>query len=273
MESDYHRMERMVEEEAHPAEGVHPQGHTGLLATDRVAISVRGESQRLEGPLQGVHQEAVLVREDHSPRRGPNLSGSRVLSKRGRPGEPVQRDEGLLDPRPRSGILPRQCVHLRTLAYKCTHYFITLIIYRNILWFLVIFQSIPEEEAFAIFVQIMQHYNLREIYKPNMYHLGLCMYQLDCMLQENIPELHQHFAAHGFQTSMYCSSWFLTLFTTALPLSLVCRIFDIFLNEGFEIVFRIGMAILECHKDSLMVLDMEGMIKVFFVFNDFFSKI
>jgi hypothetical protein len=108
----------------------------------------------------------------------------------------------------------------------------------------------------------MQHYNLREIYKPNMYHLGLCMYQLDCMLQENIPELHKHFAAHAFHTSMYCSSWFLTLFTTALPLPLVCRIFDIFLNEGFEIVFRIGMAILECHKESLMVLDMEGMIKV-----------
>jgi hypothetical protein len=108
----------------------------------------------------------------------------------------------------------------------------------------------------------MQHYNLREIYKPNMYHLGLCMYQLDCMLLDNVPELHKHFAAHAFHPSMYSSSWFLTLFTTALPLPLVCRVFDIFLNEGFEIVFRVGMAILDCHKDALMMLDMEGMIKV-----------
>jgi hypothetical protein len=44
-------------------------------------------------------------------------------------------------------------------------------------------KSIPEEEAFAIFVQIMQKYNLRDIYKPNMYHLGLCMFQLDHLLK------------------------------------------------------------------------------------------
>ena len=96
---------------------------------------------------------------------------------------------------------------------------------------LLLIQSIPEEEAFSIFVQIMQHYELREIYKPNMYHLGLCMFQLDYLLQEQLPDLHRHFNAHAFHTSMYSSSWFLTLFTTALPLPLVCRIFDIFLNE------------------------------------------
>jgi hypothetical protein len=48
---------------------------------------------------------------------------------------------------------------------------------------LLLIQNIPEEEAFSIFVQIMQHYELREIYKPNMYYLGLCMFQLDSLLQ------------------------------------------------------------------------------------------
>ncbi|CAF0773595.1 unnamed protein product [Brachionus calyciflorus] len=128
---------------------------------------------------------------------------------------------------------------------------------------LLLIQNIPEEEAFAIFVQIMQKYNLREIYKPNMYHLGLCMYQLDVLLQELIPDLHSHFVSHAFHPSMYCSSWFLTLFTTLLPLPLVCRIFEIFLNEGIEIIFRIGLALLEYHKDSLILLDMEGMLKYF----------
>jgi hypothetical protein len=50
---------------------------------------------------------------------------------------------------------------------------------------LLLLQSIPEEEAFSIFVQIMQVYELREIYKPNMYHLGLCMFQLDTLMQVN----------------------------------------------------------------------------------------
>ncbi|RMZ95686.1 ecotropic viral integration site 5 -like protein [Brachionus plicatilis] len=128
---------------------------------------------------------------------------------------------------------------------------------------LLLIQNLPEEEAFAIFVQIMQKYNLREIYKPNMYHLGLCMFQLDNLVQESFPDLHHHFSSHAFHSSMYCSSWFLTLFTTSLPLQLVCRIFDIFLSEGIEIVFRVGLAILEYHKDNLLTLDMEGMLKYF----------
>lgn len=44
------------------------------------------------------------------------------------------------------------------------------------------FQNIPEEDAFAIFVQIMKK-SLRDIYKPNMYHLGMCMYQLECLVE------------------------------------------------------------------------------------------
>lgn len=128
---------------------------------------------------------------------------------------------------------------------------------------LLLIQNIPEEEAFAIFVQIMQVYEFREIYKPNMYHLGLCMFQLDTLLQETLPDLHSHFVTQAFQTSMYSSGWFLTLFTTSLPLTLVCRIFDIFLNEGIEIIFRVGIAILEIHKEYLLSLDMEGMLKYF----------
>ena len=33
-------------------------------------------------------------------------------------------------------------------------------------------------------------------------------------------------------------------------------------KKGIEIIFRIGLAILEFHKENLMLLDMEGMLKV-----------
>lgn len=63
--------------------------------------------------------------------------------------------------------------------------------------------------------------------------LNLNRFKTNCFnfLKEFLPELHRHFVTHAFHPSMYCSSWFLTLFTTSLPLPLVCRIFDIFLNE------------------------------------------
>lgn len=117
--------------------------------------------------------------------------------------------------------------------------------------------------------------------------LGLCMYQLENLVQEQLPELHLHFQSQvgvkyylrklhhelltwfilqGFQTSMYASSWFLTLYTTALNLNLICcRIMDVFLSEGMEMIFKIALALLTIGKETVLSLDMEAMLKVFIV--------
>ncbi|XP_057696608.1 ecotropic viral integration site 5 protein homolog isoform X5 [Corythoichthys intestinalis] len=123
--------------------------------------------------------------------------------------------------------------------------------------------QMPEEEAFCVFVKLMQDYRLRELFKPSMAELGLCMYQFECMIQEDLPELHVHFQAQSFHTSMYASSWFLTIFLTSFPLPVATRIFDIFMCEGLEIVFRVGLAILQMNQAELIQLDMEGMLQHF----------
>lgn len=43
--------------------------------------------------------------------------------------------------------------------------------------------QMPEEEAFCVFVRLMQEYRLRELFKPSMAELGLCIYQFEYMLQ------------------------------------------------------------------------------------------
>lgn len=63
---------------------------------------------------------------------------------------------------------------------------------------------------------------------------------------------------------MYASSWFLTLYTTALNLTLSCRIMDVFLSEGMEFIFKVAIALLLIGKDTLLSLDMEAMLKVSF---------
>ncbi|XP_048207931.1 ecotropic viral integration site 5 protein homolog isoform X3 [Perognathus longimembris pacificus] len=123
--------------------------------------------------------------------------------------------------------------------------------------------QMPEEEAFCVFVKLMQDYRLRELFKPSMAELGLCMYQFECMIQEHLPELFVHFQSQSFHTSMYASSWFLTIFLTTFPLPIATRIFDIFMSEGLEIVFRIGLALLQMNQAELMQLDMEGMLQHF----------
>ncbi|XP_036372040.1 ecotropic viral integration site 5 protein homolog isoform X5 [Megalops cyprinoides] len=123
--------------------------------------------------------------------------------------------------------------------------------------------QMPEEEAFCVFVKLMQDYRLRELFKPSMAELGLCMYQFEYLIQEQLPELHLHFQAQSFHTSMYASSWFLTIFLTTFHLPVATRIFDVFMCEGLEIVFRVGLAILQMNQAELMQLDMEGMLQHF----------
>lgn len=62
---------------------------------------------------------------------------------------------------------------------------------------------------------------------------------------------------------MYASSWFLTLFTSCLPLDLAFRVIDLFLSEGIEMIFRISIAILLLCKEDLLKLDMEGLLRYF----------
>ncbi len=122
--------------------------------------------------------------------------------------------------------------------------------------------QMPEEEAFCVLVRLMQEYRMREMFKPSMAELGLCMYQLEMLVQEHISDLFAHFQSQSIHTNLYASSWFLTLFTTAVPLGLACRIMDCFLVDGLEVIFRLALALLMMAKHELLVQDMEGVIRV-----------
>ena len=53
--------------------------------------------------------------------------------------------------------------------------------------YLCVYVQMPEEEAFCVFVKLMQDYRLRELFKPSMAELGLCMYQFESMIQVGAP--------------------------------------------------------------------------------------
>uniref|UniRef100_A0A0R3T9L0 Rab-GAP TBC domain-containing protein n=1 Tax=Rodentolepis nana TaxID=102285 RepID=A0A0R3T9L0_RODNA len=91
--------------------------------------------------------------------------------------------------------------------------------------------QMSEEEAFAVLVFLMNEYRLRELYKPCMTELGVCMHQLDGLIAEHLPELHTHFTTQSFAPSHYASAWFLTLFATAFPIAMTTRVMDLFIAE------------------------------------------
>ena len=55
----------------------------------------------------------------------------------------------------------------------------------------------PEEETFCVFVKLMEDYGMRELYKPNMSELGLCIYQL-----ENLVEVRDYLCLNTLENKL-----------------------------------------------------------------------
>lgn len=121
----------------------------------------------------------------------------------------------------------------------------------------------PEEEAFCVLVSLMYDYGLRDLYKDGFENLYLRLYQLNRLIQDQLPRLHEHFENHGVETHMFASQWFLTLFNARFPLYFVFHILDVVLLDGIDIIFQVAMTLLEKYESELRQHDFEGMLKFF----------
>ena len=117
--------------------------------------------------------------------------------------------------------------------------------------------NMPDEEAFSTFVRLMQNYDLRGHFIPNMPALQLRLYQFDRLLEDMLPVLYNHFLRRGIRSSMYASQWFMTLFSYRFPLEIVYRILDSIFAEGIDAMFRFAIAFLEKNEEKLLSLDFE----------------
>ncbi|XP_039623159.1 rab GTPase-activating protein 1-like isoform X1 [Polypterus senegalus] len=127
----------------------------------------------------------------------------------------------------------------------------------------VLLLHMPEEQAFCVLVKVMYDYGLRNLYRNNFEDLHCKFYQLERLLQEQLPDLYAHFVALNLEAHMYASQWFLTLFTAKFPLCMVFHIIDLLLCEGMNIIFNVALALLKTSKEDLLQADFEGALKFF----------
>jgi len=80
------------------------------------------------------------------------------------------------------------------------------------------------------------------------------------LLELELPELYQHFKNEEVQPGLYASEWFSTLFAYSFPLEIVVRLWDVYLEEGNEYLFKIALAILKLSHDELLHLPFEQII-------------
>ncbi|KAI0644505.1 rab-GTPase-TBC domain-containing protein [Trametes meyenii] len=120
--------------------------------------------------------------------------------------------------------------------------------------------NMPDEEAFCLLVRLMYSYDLRGHFLPDMPRLQLRLFQFERLLEELLPVLHLHFVRQGIKASMYCSQWFLTMFSYRFPMEIVFRIYDNCLASGIEAMFTFSMMLLIKNEETLLSMKFDQLL-------------
>ncbi|CAO3648864.1 unnamed protein product [Cunninghamella blakesleeana] len=126
--------------------------------------------------------------------------------------------------------------------------------------------NMPEEEAFGVLVKLMDKYQLKGHFAPQLNLLHQRMYQLDGLIYDQLPHLHRHFENIGIRSNMYASQWFMTLFAYKFPIDFVFRVYDLILAQGIEALHRLALALLEKNQSILLSMDFDSCLQ--FLKND-----
>lgn len=74
--------------------------------------------------------------------------------------------------------------------------------------------------------------------------------------------MYEHFTIHNVECFQFASSWILTVFTARFSLPFVFHVLDLFLLDGFNVIFQIAMALLNsCKRELMERKDFEQIIK------------
>ncbi|KAI3794040.1 hypothetical protein L1987_36665 [Smallanthus sonchifolius] len=128
-----------------------------------------------------------------------------------------------------------------------------------------------EEDAFWLLVALLKgavHAPMEGLYLEGLPLVQQYLFQFDILMREYMPKLGEHFTQEAINPSMYGSQWFITVFSYSFPFHLVLRVWDVFLNEGVKIVFKVGLALLKYCHDDLVNLPFEKLMHALRNFSD-----
>ncbi|KAJ4359687.1 uncharacterized protein N0V89_000243 [Didymosphaeria variabile] len=139
---------------------------------------------------------------------------------------------------------------------KCFSLYDDKIGYCQGLGFLVgpLLMQMGDKEAFCVLVRLMEDYDLRACFLPDLSGLHLRIFQFQRLLQQHMPKLAAHLEELGVETA-YASSWFLSFFATTCPLPMLFRIYDVLFAEGAsETIMRVALALMRRNEKRLLAL-------------------
>lgn len=109
-----------------------------------------------------------------------------------------------------------------------------------------------DKEAFCVLVRLMEDYDLRSCFLPDLSGLHLRIFQFQQLLQQHMPKVADHLASLQVE-SAYLSQWFLSFFAVTCPLPMLFRIYDVIFAEGAsETIMRVALAIMKRNEEKIL---------------------
>lgn len=72
------------------------------------------------------------------------------------------------------------------------------------------------------------------------------------LLAQRFPKVAKHFVSLGVQPLMYVTPWFMCLYTSLPCWDTVLAIWDLILLDGVTTIFRVGLSLIELHKEQIV---------------------
>ncbi|KAI9793974.1 MAG: hypothetical protein M1833_000492 [Piccolia ochrophora] len=112
--------------------------------------------------------------------------------------------------------------------------------------------NMGDKEAFCVLVRLMEQYDLRSCFLPDLSGLHLRIYQFQRLLTQYLPTVSRHFEKLQIEPA-YVSQWFLSFFAVTCPLPMLLRIYDVIFAEGAaETMMRVSLAVIKRNESKIL---------------------
>ncbi|CAG9332307.1 unnamed protein product [Blepharisma stoltei] len=104
-----------------------------------------------------------------------------------------------------------------------------------------------EEIAFKCLVSMIERFEMSELFIHSLPKLKQFFYQLDRLVGILLPEVNEAFKEVGLSSAHFSAPWFITIFSSILQerANILFPLWDLFLLEGWKIVFKTAITILD----------------------------
>lgn len=111
---------------------------------------------------------------------------------------------------------------------------------------------LTEQEAYLLGTYFLRDLQLLRYYDNHLERMREICYVLDLYVYNYLPALHWHLKRNDLSAQCYAIGWFMTLFAQQLPVSVLSRLWALFLLKGWKALVKFALALLFTFQSEIL---------------------